>query len=124
MLLGFRFSRYQRYPSLYRLGCQVIERSHSSSIEELPPGAKEVKTTVSSLRIDNIASAGLNISRRLLYNNQALMQHSSTYISIYGGLGGFYCAFNRMMWEHFIDGHVLHNGKLAEKKSTIVSVVS
>ena len=31
---------------------------------ELPAGSKEVTTTVSSLRIDNIASAGLNISRR------------------------------------------------------------
>lgn len=39
----------------------------------MPPGSKEVKTTVSSLRLDNIASAGLNISRRLHYSSIILV---------------------------------------------------
>lgn len=35
---------------------------------------------------------------------------------------GFQCAFNRVMWERFMDGQVMYNGKVAEKKSAIVSM--
>lgn len=31
-------------------------------------------------------------------------------------------AFNRVMWERFLDGQVMYNGKVAEKKSAIVSI--
>lgn len=43
----------------------------SAIIEPLPAGWKEITTTVASLRIDNIASAGLNISRRFAHNSLA-----------------------------------------------------
>ena len=114
--------KFSKHTPLHRLGSQIIKCSCSNGatvIGEFPPGFKEVKTTVSSLRIDNIASAGLNISRRLSINYIAIKHHmlvGSPYDTAIGG------AFNRVMWERFIDGQVLHNGKVAKKKSTIVSV--
>ncbi len=48
------------FPLTFAYKCTNDARSN----EEMPAGSKEVTTTVSSLRIDNIASAGLNVSRR------------------------------------------------------------
>ena len=63
---------------VHRLCSQIIKCSCSNGTTDIggfPPGSKEVKTTVSSLRIDNIASAGLNISRRLSMNYIAVKHH-------------------------------------------------
>lgn len=78
----------------------------------MPAGSKEINTTVSSLRTDRIIAIGLNVPRRwALY----IVVKECTIFSMPAGYH-----FSRLIWEIFMDGRVMLNGRKV-KKSAIVS---
>ncbi len=58
-------------------------------LKDMPPGSKELSTIVSSLRLDTIASAGLNISRKSVSVSSSITLRHNTQ-SLAGLCGGIF----------------------------------